>query len=44
MDKRTIVVEDFMGEEEEETSYEDRKQQPKKDFDLNKIVSQFILK
>lgn len=42
--KKTIKVEDFMGEEEVESKMPTMKKEPKKNLDLIKIVSQFILK
>jgi hypothetical protein len=42
--KKTIKVDDFMGEEEVESKMPDGKKEPKKSLDLIKIVSQFILK
>lgn len=41
--KKTIKVEDFMGEEEEETTLETKKE-PGKSLDLAFLVSEFILK
>ena len=42
--KKSIRVDDFMGEEEEDTQFQEKTKEPKKVLDLSKIVSQFILK